>query len=244
MTSAVLVWGGNGQLGRIVVDTFKASGWAVTSVDFFANPAANSNLILAGRGLEEDTKAVATALAAQKFDAVTSVAGGWSGGNIASDSVIASVEQMWRFNVQSSVAAAAVAASHLKENGFLLLTGASAALGATPGMIGYGIAKAAVHQLTASLADAKSGLPHGTHVLAILPITLDTPSNRRDMPSADFSSWTPMPEVAQKIVAWAKGQSRPASGSLVEVKTTKSVSEYTAYHLVAQKKARWHEAKV
>ena len=38
-----------------------------------------------------------------------------------------------------------------------------------PGMIGYGMAKAAVHQLVASLSDAKSGLPDGSCVAAILP---------------------------------------------------------------------------
>jgi len=37
-------------------------------------------------------------------------------------------------------------------------------------MIGYGIAKAAVHQLLASLSDGKSGLPANTHVAAILPL--------------------------------------------------------------------------
>jgi len=37
-------------------------------------------------------------------------------------------------------------------------------------MIGYGIAKAAVHQLVASLSDAKSGLPADTSVAAILPL--------------------------------------------------------------------------
>lgn len=37
------------------------------------------------------------------------------------------------------------------------------------GMIGYGMAKAAVHQLTKSLAQANSGLPQGATVLSILP---------------------------------------------------------------------------
>jgi NAD(P)-dependent dehydrogenase (short-subunit alcohol dehydrogenase family) len=36
-------------------------------------------------------------------------------------------------------------------------------------MIGYGLAKAAVHQLTQSLADPKGGLPAGATALAILP---------------------------------------------------------------------------
>jgi dihydropteridine reductase len=57
----------------------------------------------------------------------------------------------------------------LIRNGLLVLTGAQAALHPTPGMIGYGLAKAGVHHLTKSLADASSGLPESSKVVAILP---------------------------------------------------------------------------
>ena len=79
----------------------------------------------------------------------------------------------------------------------LSLTGANAALEGTPGMIGYGLAKAAVHQLVKSLASEGSGLPAGSKVNAVLPVTLDTPGNRAGMPNADFSSWTPLETLAQ-----------------------------------------------
>ena len=36
-------------------------------------------------------------------------------------------------------------------------------------MMGYGMAKAAVHQLTKSLAGANSGMPNGAVTTAILP---------------------------------------------------------------------------
>ena len=50
-------------------------------------------------------------------------------------------------------------------------------------MMGYGMAKAAVHQLTKSLADpVGAGLPEGAVTAAILPVTLDTPMNRKWMP--------------------------------------------------------------
>ena len=62
-----------------------------------------------------------------------------------------------------------VVSLHSRRGGLLLLTGAQAALGATSGMIGYGLAKAAVHQLVSSLGAADSGLPTNTSVLAILP---------------------------------------------------------------------------
>lgn len=59
-------------------------------------------------------------------------------------------------------------------------------------MIGYGTAKASVNHLTKSLAAPEGGLPANSTVVAILPEVLDTPNNRKWMPKADTSSWTPL----------------------------------------------------
>ena len=67
----------------------------------------------------------------------------------------------------------------------LVLPGAKPAVAGTPGMMGYGMAKAAVHQLVKSLASPGSGLPDLACVLGLLPVTLDTPMNRKFMPGAD-----------------------------------------------------------
>lgn len=64
-------------------------------------------------------------------------------------------------------------------------------------MIGYGMAKAAVHQLTKSLGQDNSGLPKNSTTVAILPVTLDTPMNRKWMSGADFSTWTSLEFVAE-----------------------------------------------
>jgi dihydropteridine reductase len=108
---------------------------------------------------------------------------------------------MLRFNVDSALAASVVAAHTLSDDGLLLLTGAKAALGATPGMIGYGVSKAATHHLLASLA-VDGQLSTGSKAIAVLPVTLDTANNRAAMPKADFSSWTPLDELANKICAF------------------------------------------
>lgn len=68
------------------------------------------------------------------------------------------------------------------------------------GMIGYGMAKAAVHQLTKSLATDGSGLPSGSLVASILPVTLDTPMNRKWMPKADTTTWTPLEFIAKLVI--------------------------------------------
>lgn len=51
------------------------------------------------------------------------------------------------------------------------------------------MAKAAVHQLVKSLSCPKSGLPEGALCAALLPVTLDTPMNRKFMPDGDTSTW-------------------------------------------------------
>lgn len=64
-----------------------------------------------------------------------------------------------------------MAALHLRPGGLFQLTGAAAAAAAegTPGMLGYGLAKAAVHQLVRSLAADGSGMPADATVVGILP---------------------------------------------------------------------------
>lgn len=122
---------------------------------------------------------------------------------------------MWRQSVWSSLISASIAAQYLKEGGVVTLTGAKAALEGTPGkqwplikllstfhilgMIGYGLAKSAVHHLTKSLAGENSGLPNGALAVSILPVTLDTPMNRKWMPKADFTTWTPLEFVAEYV---------------------------------------------
>ena len=71
---------------------------------------------------------------------------------------------MWKQSVWSSTISAKIANKHLKTGGIVVLPGANPALEGTPGMIGYGMTKAAVHQLTKSLAEPKSGMPENSQV--------------------------------------------------------------------------------
>lgn len=139
---------------------------------------------------------VESALNGEKLDAVICVAGGWAGGNASKD-LAKNTDLMIKQSVWTSAISATIGANYLKTGGLLVLTGAKPALSATPGMIGYGMAKAAVHQLTKSLAGKDSGMPENALAVAILPITLDTPMNRKWMPNADHSTWTPLEFVAE-----------------------------------------------
>lgn len=169
--------------------------------------------------------AVKEILKDNKLDAVICVAGGWAGGNASKD-LAKNTDLMIKQSVWSSTISASIASHFLKDGGVLTLTGAKPALAATPGMIGYGMAKAAVHQLTKSLAATDSGLPDNSLVVSILPITLDTPMNRKWMPKADFATWTPLEFVAELFHTWIQNPSgRPTNGSLLQLVTKESKTE-------------------
>lgn len=220
----VLIYGGKGALGNACVSYFKSKQWWVGSVDLVSNPDADGNVeVKSSDSWVDQSQQVAAdvekLLDGQPLDALICVAGGWAGGNASNKDFIVNSDMMWKQSVWSSTIAANLAAKHLKQGGFLSLTGAKAALEGTPGMIGYGLAKAAVHQLVGSLSDNKGGLPDGAVVVAILPVTLDTPMNRKFMPKADHSSWTPLTFVAELLYKWSNKEDRPRSGSLMQLVT-------------------------
>jgi len=227
-----LIYGGAGTLGQSVVKKFNAAGWDTFSVDLFECPSATHSLTLkTATTTDEDLKNLLEQLKHLQADlsVVIHVAGGWIGGSAASLNLVSTLNRLFHQNLESAFAASHIALkSPLKKDGFLVLTGAQAGLGPTPGMVAYGVTKAATHHLVASLAstDNKVFTDLGVGVVGVLPITLDTPSNRQAMPGANFDEWTPTDELADKIVEWAQQKNRPSSGSLVVVKTTKKSTEF------------------
>ncbi|WAR22091.1 DHPR-like protein [Mya arenaria] len=202
LAGRILVYGGKGALGSVIVSSFKAKNYWVGSIDLVPNEQADGNVVVkpgdSWTEQEEDiTKNVETLLGDNKLDAVLCVAGGWAGGNAANKAFVKNADAMWKQSVWTSSIAASLAAKHLRDGGIVTLPGAQPALEGTPGMIGYGMAKAAIHQLVKSLAGENSGLPANASAVAILPVTLDTPMNRKWMPDADHTTWTPLEFIAE-----------------------------------------------
>ncbi|CAI5442260.1 unnamed protein product [Caenorhabditis angaria] len=227
----VIIYGGKGALGSAVLDYFKARNFSVLNIDLSSNEHADTNIVVnpSVSWVEQEElilKQTSDALSGSQVDGIFCVAGGWAGGSAASKDFIKNCDLMWKQSVWSSTIAARLAHSYLKPGGVLQLTGAAAANDATPGMIGYGLAKAAVHHLTKSLAEKDGGLPENSAVLTIQPITLDTPMNRKWMPKADHSSWTPLDYISENLHKWTTDLgSRPKSGSLLKITTTNGTSK-------------------
>jgi len=229
----VLVYGGRGALGSTCVNYFKKNSWWVGNIDMSANELADANVIVQANQSWDDQadnvhSEVAKILNNEKVDAVICVAGGWAGGNSSDKDFIKNCDLTWKQSVWTSTIASKIASSFLREGGLLQLTGAKPAIdGGTPGMIGYGLSKAAVHHLVRSLAGEKSGLPADALVVGILPVILDTPMNRKWMPKADTSTWTPLEFVSELLYKWSTKTERPPNGSLVEIVTKDNQTELT-----------------
>ncbi|MFB0516072.1 MAG: SDR family NAD(P)-dependent oxidoreductase [Candidatus Neomarinimicrobiota bacterium] len=74
----------------------------------------------------------------------------------------------------------------------------------------YAISKAAVHNLTLTLAE--EGSDQVTANL-IIPSIIDTPANRKAMPKADFSLWTRPEVIADKIAEILDTTDNPPNGA-------------------------------
>lgn len=220
MSKIAFVLGGSGQLGSGVVDRFVALGWSCISADFRASPTATQSIVFpSGTSTSDQYKLIKASLASH-VDAVVCAAGGFEMESIGSPDVFAHLDKLVDFNMKSALLASHIASQHLNKDGILVLTGAKAALSPTAWAIAYGMTKAATHNLVQSLAVETKDLPEGTTVLAILPITIDTATNRRDMPGADTSTWTPIPVIGDKIATWASEKSsRPKTGSMIQIAT-------------------------
>jgi len=203
----------------------------VCSIDAAANDAADDNVLVDfSAGIEAQHESIVkdleSKLSGGKVDAVLCVAGGWAGGNASNKDFVKNCDLTCKQSIWTSVIAASLSAKFLKEGGLCALTGAQAALEPTPIMIGYGMMKAAVHHMVTSLAAPKSGLPKDSTVVAILPVTLDTAMNRKWMPKADTTTWTPLEYVAEQFHSWTSDSAkRPKSGALVQLITKGGVTE-------------------
>ena len=113
--------------------------------------------------------------------------------------------------------AAVVAMNKAKSGGRIVNVAARPALeprmGA--GMTAYTASKAGVAALTASLAEevAKDGIL----VNAVAPSIMDTPTNRKAMPKANFEAWPKVEEVAATILFLASPENTVTRGAIVPV---------------------------
>lgn len=219
---SIIITGGFGALGRVVAASFAASGDRVARIDFApsAPDSLPNGLDLAGVDLT-DAAAVDAAIAKVEagfggIDVLVNIAGGFTWETL-EDGSIATWERMFAMNVRSNATITKAALPSLRRSpqGRVINIGAGAAIQAAAGMGSYAASKAGVHRLTEALAAELGG--SSVTVNAVLPSIIDTPTNRADMPDADFSQWVKPQAIADVIGFLASPAARSISGALIPV---------------------------
>lgn len=202
MAGAFIVAGGFGVLGRAICAELEERGHRVAVIDLAPAPAGTDTIAAGGVDLADEA-AVAAAyrdVVARLggLDGVVNVAGGFLWETVA-DGSIESWDRMYRMNVRTAAISCRAALSHLRDGGAIVNVGAAAAAKVAAGMAPYAASKAGVMALTEGLAEEVLG--RRIRVNAVLPTVLDTPTNRKDMPDADFSTWV-QPAAAARAIAF------------------------------------------
>lgn len=222
MTARIFaITGGFGVLGQAVARAALADGAKVALIDFAPEGRGlpDGVLALGGVDLSDAARAAAAMNAVAEanggLDALVNVAGGFVWQTL-EDGDLAAWTRMFSLNTLTCATACKAALPHLLASpaGRIVNVGAGGAVKAAAGMGAYAASKAGVHRLTESLAEELKGR---VTVNAVLPSIIDTPTNRADMPDADFGAWVTPDEVAQAILWLASGAAGGVTGALLPV---------------------------
>jgi NAD(P)-dependent dehydrogenase (short-subunit alcohol dehydrogenase family) len=225
----VIVTGAAGSLGSAVARAFYGSGARLAVVD---RQAAGLQDLCANLGQEErcypfagdlsDEQSVAALVGEVvrrlgRIDVLVNVAGGFSMGPAVHETPTATWDFMLNLNARTVFLMSRAVVPHMlgQRAGKIVNVAARAALEGKAKMAPYVVSKSAVIRLTESMAaELKDS---GINVNCILPGTIDTPQNRRDMPNADHTRWVPADALADVILFLASEAARAVTGAAVPV---------------------------
>jgi len=218
-----ILTGAFGALGQAVSVCLIAHGAKVALLANRARPGVDHPPgALMYTGVDLSQKGAASEVVAKVFkemgriDGLVNLAGGFQWDKLEGSS-LESWDSMFRVNLLTAVASCEAVLPYLlrSNRGAIVNIGATGAIKATCGMGAYAASKAGVVKLTEALADEVKD--RGITVNAVLPSVLDTPRNRADMPSVDFTRWVSPMAVAEVIAFLVSDLARAISGAALPV---------------------------
>jgi len=211
----VVVTGANGALGRVAVEVAAEQGAQVIELDlrFDGTPTARQH----GVDLTDAAATAACIAALGRIDVLLNIAGGFAMGPTVHETTPEQWHHMTRMNVDTArnTIAAVVPGMLARGRGSIVNVGALSAREGQANMGAYCVAKSAVMRLTESLS--KELRAKGINVNAVLPSIIDTPTNRRDMPDADYSRWVAPRDLAAAMCFLGSDAARAIHGALLPV---------------------------
>ena len=218
----IAITGAAGSLGAAVVRAALAAGATVAAIDHAPVTAADTPNLHEFGGVDlsssEATEKTFAAIGEKLggLDALVNVAGTFRWEKL-EHGHLATWDLLFNVNLRTAVASTMAALPLLVQSkaGRIVNIGAGGAIKAGAGMGAYAASKAGVFKLTEALAEELKD--RNVTVNAILPTTIDTPANRKDMPDADFSRWVKPEQIADVILFLLSDQAQAVTGALIPV---------------------------
>jgi len=220
MTKVALIAGGTGALGSAVVAQLLSDGFTchVTWVQSRERErfAYADRVTLHQVDCGDESQVQRLYAGFDRLDASVHVVGGF-GMAAVTDTSLDDFTRMFQLNTVTAFLCTreAIRVMRRSQPGKIVNVAARPALLPTGGMVAYSTSKAAVASLTECIAEEVRA--EGILINAIVPSTMDTPANRASMPTADFSRWPQLNEVAHAIAFLVGGQNALTTGTLVPV---------------------------
>jgi NAD(P)-dependent dehydrogenase (short-subunit alcohol dehydrogenase family) len=168
--------------------------------------------------LDAAKKAVGTVIERfGKIDVLAHLVGGFAGGKSVADTDDATFQRMFDMNVNSAFHMLRGVIPHMRsaKSGRIIAIGSRAAESPGASVGAYSASKAAIVSLIRTVAVENKDA--GITANVILPGTMDTPANRRDMPGANTSQWMQPSSVASLIVWLAGDAGQDVTGAAIPV---------------------------
>ena len=219
MAGTVAVTGAAGVLGKDTVRALAKGGWKVVGIDLAEVPQDGVALAAGGVDLTDEAAmaAVADRIAREvgALDGLVNIAGGFAWETV-EDGSVATWDRLYAMNVKTALVASRALLPLLKKSqGAIVNIGAAATARAGMGMGAYTASKSGVSRLTEALAEELKDA--GVRVNAVLPSIIDTPTNRADMPDAEFDRWVSPEQLASVIGFLLSPGAAAVTGALVPV---------------------------
>ena len=226
----VIVAGGTGALGSAVARAFIQEGANVavtyrTPREFedLQSSVAADRARLQGHQVDVTSEAEMSRLAAaidaefHRLDVLVNAAGAYAGGPKLWEIESGVLERMLDVNLRSAfVTSRSVLPILLRQGrGCIVNVAAKAAVDQPGGAGAYVASKAAALAMMHSLAMDLKGT--AIRVNSVLPSIIDTAANRRDMPRANFATWTKPEDIARVILFLCTEDARALNGTAIPV---------------------------
>jgi NAD(P)-dependent dehydrogenase (short-subunit alcohol dehydrogenase family) len=207
----IIVTGAAGNLGSAVAVALAGRGARLVCVDRTGNylpalrermPAASEMLPLSGFDLADPDAAQAmVSKAVARFGTVTGLVntvGGFDAAPV-SGGAVAQFDRLMSLNAKVALTVSAAVLPAMVEAGWgrIVHVAAMPALKAPAGLAAYAAAKSAVLRITEAIAAEHR--VDGIAANCVLPGTIDTPENRRAMPTARTDSWVTPAAIAEAV---------------------------------------------